>query len=240
MSFPGFKIFVLRVRWASSEAREAAQSIRGLIFAAVVGPGLSFYASQTKDPSVVLVVGAGLLGLLTPLAVVFVWSFLTIPRRHLEFRADELEEEVQVLRVQMNQFMEEKHGDPLQFLPIYHELRADIREATRIIKRAQETGDLWGRTEAPEYRNWKRRRDEIANNPFARLDNLHGELLEAFDHLERLSRGTSLRFGRRRVKKSDDLGAALEALSIAEDRLNFSITRLESLQSPDELPGLSE
>lgn len=193
-----------------------------------------FFASRTEDPSFVLVLGAAILGVLAPLALVFLGSFITIPRRHLEWRVEELEEGIEQLRAQMSQFMEEKHGDPLQFLPIYHELRADIREATRIIGRAQETGDLWSRTAAPQYRNWKRHRDAIANNPFARLDGLHGDLLEAFDHIERLATGTSLRIGRR-VRSSDDLGVALHSLEAVEERLSFSINRLEVIQSPPEL-----
>jgi cell division septum initiation protein DivIVA len=205
-----------------------------LILSALVGSGSGFFASQTEHPSVLLVLGAALAGVIAPLVLVFLWSFLTIPRRHLEWRTEELEQQVEALQAQMSQFLEEKHGDPLQFLSIYHELRADVREAIRIIKRAEESGELWSRTAAPEYRNWKRHRGEIASNPFARLDGLHGELLEAFDHVERLATKTALRIGRR-VRRSDDLDVALKSLGIAEDRLTFSINRLEALQSPPEL-----
>lgn len=233
-----FQEFILKVRLASNDARSAAQTVKWLVVSAVVGAGSGLVASQTKEPSVALVLGAAAVGVLAPLLLVFVWSFFKIPARHLKWRVEELEERVEQLQAQMSTFMQEKHGDPFQFLPIYHELRADAREAIRIIRRAQETGDLWSRTEAPESANWKRHKNEIATNPFARLDNLHGELLEAFDHIDRLTSSTSLRFRSRRVKKSDDLDVALVALAEAEDRLSFSIARLENLQAPAELPGL--
>lgn len=241
MQFSTLKVLWLRVRWAAQEAREAAQTVVAVVVSALVGAGGGYLASQSEDPSVFLVLGMALLGVLAPVIVVFVRAFLTIPRRHLEWRISQLEEGQEQLQAQMTRFVEERHGDPLQFLPIYHELRADVREAIRIIERARDTGLLWPRTQAPEYKNWKRHRENIANNPFARLDNLHGVLLEAFDHLERLNSATALRFRTRRVRKEDDLDVALAALATAEDGLTFSINRLESLSpGAEELPGIVE
>jgi hypothetical protein len=227
---------LMRMRWAAREARESAQTVKALIFSALVGAGSGFAASQSRHPSVLLVLGAALLGVLAPLILVFIWAFLTLPTRGLQYRVTELEGTVETLQARMNEFFEEKHGDPFQFLPIYHELRADVREAVRTLERARSSGKLWGRTDAPECGNWKKRKDEIATSPWAKLDGLHGDLLEAFDHLERLNASTALRFGAgRRVKVSDDLDVALATLGTAESRLTFSIDRLEDLQRPAEL-----
>ncbi|HEV2858870.1 MAG TPA: hypothetical protein VGW80_10760 [Solirubrobacterales bacterium] len=234
--FPVLRIQVAKARWASADARNATQSIKGILFSAVVGAVAGFLASKTEDPSLPLVLGSAVGGVLAPAIVVFIWSFCTIPRRHLEWRIEELEENQDSLQSQLTNLLQEKHGDPLKFLPIYQELRADIREALRIINHAQDTNRLWGRTDSPEYRNWKKHKEEIASNPWARIDGIHGELLEAFDHIERLSNSTAMRFGGgRRVRDSDDLDIAVKALSTAEQRLNFSINRLEQLQTPPEL-----
>jgi len=203
---------------------------------AVVGALAGFLASRAANPSLVLVVGSAIAGVLAPIVMVFAWSFATIPRRHLEWRIEELEAGHEALQGQITSLLQEKHGDPLKFLPIYQELRADLKDALRTIRRAQETKRLWPRTDAPEYRNWKKHKEEIASNPYARIDGIHGALLEAFDHIERLSNSTAIRFGgSRRVRDSDDLEVAVGALQTAEDRLNFSITRLEQLQTPPEL-----
>ncbi|HEU5104759.1 MAG TPA: hypothetical protein VFU11_02840 [Solirubrobacterales bacterium] len=233
---PLVRILFARARWASADARNAAQSIKGLLLSAAVGALAGFLASRSEDPSVFLVVGSAIAGVLAPVLLVFVWSFITVPRRHLEWRVEELEESQEALQNQMTNLLQEKHGDPLKFLPIYQELRADVREALRIIKRAQETKRLWSRTDSPEHRNWKKHKEEIASNPWARIDGIHGELLEAFDHIERLSNSTAMRFGSgRRVREADDLEVAVGSLETAEARLNFSINRLEQLQTPPEL-----
>lgn len=225
-----------KARWASADARNAAQSIKGVLLSTIVGAAAGFVAYKTDDPSLLLVLGSAVAGVLSPVILVFTWSFLTIPRRHLEWRIEELEENHESLQSQMTNLLQEKHGDPFKFLPIYQELRADIKEALRIINRARETNRLWGRTDPPEHRNWKKHKDEIASNPWARVDGIHGELLEAFDHIERLSNSTAMRFGSgRRVRASDDLDVAIDSLRTAEARLNFSINRLEQLQTPPEL-----
>lgn len=128
-------------------------------------------------------------------------------------------------------FLEDRFGEPFQFLPIYHELRTDVREAIRLIERAQETDELWSRTDAPEYGKWKKHKEAIATNPWAALDSLHGPLEEAFDHVERLSTKTCFRFGAsRQLQDTDDADVALKASESAEEGLTRSIDRLENLQ----------
>jgi hypothetical protein len=180
-----------------------------------------------------LIVGLAIVGgILAALALLFLWGLLTAPRRRLEIRMANIETTLAQIEGQVLQLTEEKFGEPLQFLPVYQELRSVIRENLRKCRHAQETGALWSRSDCPEYRQWNKHKSSIATNPYAQLDGVHGDLVEAFDHAERLVSGTTLRFGsRRRVKASDDLGDAIESHEKADLALTRSIDRLEPLQA---------
>src|ERR1041384_8480746 len=103
------RVLWLRVRWASSNAREATQTVRGLVLSALIGAVGGYVATQTENPSIWLVLGLALIGVLAPMAAVFIWAFLTIPRRHLEWCVDELEKQIESLQSQGNTMIEEKH-----------------------------------------------------------------------------------------------------------------------------------
>jgi hypothetical protein len=197
--------------------------------------GVAYWlTSEVKNNRAFIVIGAAAVGLLTAGLVLFLWAWFTAPRRALQVRVDQLEEALQGAQVQLQQLVEDRWGEPLQFLPIYHELRVDVREAIRIISRAKEERKLWPRTAAPEDRKWKKHRQAIATSPWAQIDVIHGELLEAFDHVARLNTDTAMRFGAgRRVRASDDLEAALEALETAEGALDGTIARLELISTPE-------
>src|SRR5581483_8548334 len=169
-------------------------------------------------------------GILLVLLVILVWAFLTSPRRALEIRMAGAEDTIEGLQGQINNLLVEKYGEPLRFLPVYQLLRTDVREAQRTLIRDRDTGRLWSRAGAPEYGNWKKHGQDIATNPWARIDGIHGELHEAFDHIERLNNVTAMRFGGgRRVRDSDDLDSALRALDTAETMLTGAIDRLEGI-----------
>jgi hypothetical protein len=222
---------------AAGSTAEVTGTIRFIVAVALLDGGSAALAyaltHEVHTGRVFIVIGAAIVGTVIAVAVVFLWFFLRLPRQLIEIRLMSLEETVQGIRDELARQTEEKWGDPFQFLAIYHTLRTDVREAIRALERAEETGKLWSRTGAPDYREWKKQRKAIATNPYARLDGLHGMLLEAFDHVERLSTNTSMRIGaRRRVRETDDIPAALGSLRAAEDGLTFAIDRLEGLQSP--------
>jgi hypothetical protein len=189
-----------------------------------------FVTSEVKEDRGLIVAGAVITGLVVALGILLVWALIIAPRLNLQIRVTALEEGMQSLSQQMGDFLQDRFGEPFQFLPIYHELRTDIREAHRILCRARDTGRLWKRTDAPDASKWKKHREAIATSPWARLDNLHGPLLEAFDHIERLVTKTSVRFfTNRTVRSTDDLDEAIAAVENAEAGLTFAIDRLEPL-----------
>jgi hypothetical protein len=178
------------------------------------------------------IAGAVVVGTALVIVVVFTWAFFTAPRRHLAFRVSEVERTLEGLSGRVDSLFEKEFGPPLRFLPVYHVLRTDLREAIRIVGRAIDTGRLWSRTDPPEDANWKRERREIGTNPWALIDGLHGELQEAFDHITRLNTSTAIRFwGTRVVRDSDDLDSALAAFHTAEGLLTRAIERLEALSA---------
>jgi hypothetical protein len=206
------------------------------LFDATCAAGAYVITSEVTSDRALIVAAAVLAGILTSLGLLVVWAFITAPRRSLEIRVGELEGKIQGLTGQMGEFMENQFGEPLRFLPVYHELRTDVREAIRIISRARDTGRLWPRTAGPEYAKWKKHKEAVATNAWARLDGLHGPLEEAFDHVERLSTRTWLRFGEgRRVQPQDDVDTALTCLAQAEAGLDRAIERLEEIERPNQL-----
>jgi len=189
---------------------------------------LSFEVGKDRG---LIVAGAVVVGALTAVAILFLWALVTAPRRDLQIRVGAIEDAIEAIRGQLGMLTEEKFGEPLMFLPIYETLRSDIRQALRTFSRAQATGELWARTDVPEYDEWKKQKEAIATNPWAQVDNIHGELVEAFDHVERLARVTTMRFGRRRrVRSSDDFEAAVTALEAADRALTGAIDRLSAIR----------
>jgi hypothetical protein len=181
------------------------------------------------------------LGTLSVIVIVFLWAVITAPRRELEVQVEALSQGLEAVRAQVEQLVIQRYGEPLQFLPIYQQLRVDVRAAIRIIGHAHETGKLWPRTGAPDDDEWKKHSEAIATSPWARLDGIHGELLEAFDHIHRLVIKTTMRFGAGRVVRShDDLDLALHSLHTADAALTGAIDRLESLSALQKPEGADE
>jgi len=223
-----------RTKWAGTSTAERAGTLTFQLWTLLFDAVAALLAYQLSAPPthlrVFVAIGAVVIGTLATLTISFVTAYIFAPREVLFFKVASLEETVSGLQGQLSMLLEDKFGEPLRFLPVYETLRSDIRQSRRVIQRAINSGRLWNRAQAPDYKEWKKQKDAIATNPWAKIDNLHGILEEAFDHSERLVTSTSVRFIDRRTKDSDELPAALAALIAAEQELTHSIDRLTELQ----------
>jgi hypothetical protein len=222
-----------RIRWAAGETADRTTSVTFFLWTLILNAGTATGAYLLSPGSTTLrsliAIGTAIGGTILALAITFLHAYWTAPRQVLFLSLASLEEQVEGLQSQLSMLLEDKFGEPLRFLPVYETLRSDIRQSIRVIKRARDTDKLWSRTQPPDHREWKGYKELIATNPWAKVDNLHGLLDDAFGHAERLATSTALRLFDRSVKDSDDLDAALTALKEADERLTFSIDRLTRL-----------
>ena len=188
-------------------------------------------SSELESGRLLIVGGAVVLGFVAALAILFLWGLLTAPRRVLSIRVVQMQEILSGMQGQLSALTEEKFGPPLRWLPVYEELRTLNAENLRKVELAIEAGHLWGWSGSPNYRPWNKVKDEIATNPWAQVDGIHGELQEAFRHADRLATDTSIRVDRN-IRDEDQLEDALAAMREADSALDFSISRLSGLQAP--------
>ena len=195
--------------------------------------GAYWLTSELHKGRGLIVAAAVLTGILLALTILFIWALIVAPRRDLQIRVKNLEDEAAKFEERMDMFIEEKYGNPLQFTPIYQQLRTDLREACRIVQRAKDTGKLWSRTAVPDDDIWKKNKDSLGTHFWADQE-LFGILDEAFGHIDRLGRQTTMRFGTsgRVVKESDDLVEAIESMRRAEAALDGVIAHGSSIQAP--------
>ncbi len=186
--------------------------------------GLAYWlSSEVKTDRGLIVAGAIILGVVVALLTLFVVAFLTAPRRDLAIKVADLQETVVQQGTAIEALVQEKWGDPADFLPIYHDLRTDLREAARMIEQAINSGQLWPYSQDPDASEWKKHKAALVASPWVMATQVYGPLNEAFGHIERIKKAQGLRFINRAVKPSDDLDSALVAFYEAEAALTIVI-----------------
>ena len=187
-----------RLRYSLLWVRELAKSLRFVLAVAVLdglAGAATFFLTSHLGPALrtVVVIAATVVGILAALSVLVAWAFLTAPRHLAEERLTELEDAVESQRAQIATLIGEQWGDPDQFVPVYHDLGADLREAIRKVERAKETGQLWAFIDRLDDNTWKKNREQLANHPWAKADHAYGPCAEAFGHIDRLNTLSSTR-----------------------------------------------
>lgn len=130
-----------------------------IAFTDALGAGLAYWlSSEIKTDRGLIVAGAIVVGIVIALVTLFLVAFLTAPRRSLQIRVDELQEAVAQQQTTINALVQEKWGEPGDFIPIYHDLRTDMREAIRMVEQALSSGQLWPYSQDPDDRVWKNKR----------------------------------------------------------------------------------
>lgn len=185
--------------------------------------GAYWLSSEVKTDRGLIVAGAILVGIAVALGTLFVIAFITAPRRDLQIKFADLQETVTQQGTAIEALVSEKWGEPSDFLPTYHELRTDIREAIRMVGQAIDTGQLWPYSQDPDNREWKKNKNKMVASPWVMATQVYGPLSEAFGHMERLKKAQGLRFINRAVKSSDDLESAIAAFYEADAALTAVI-----------------
>ncbi|MDQ3730289.1 MAG: hypothetical protein M3355_11960 [Actinomycetota bacterium] len=219
-----------RFRFASAIAANQAHRLSFLLAVGIVDGLAVVLAASASDSPVVAGIIAAVASTLIVLFLLFGWAYLTSPRRLLEYRVDQLEETVESQRRQLATWVDEKWGDSEQFIPVYHDLRNDLREAKGRVQRARETGQLWSFRKQLEVGTWKRHREQLRTHPWATVDDVYGPLAAAFKRIDDLNTDSSVRWGRqrRRVKASDELDEAHAVIQAAEHKLTEVIEEAEA------------
>jgi hypothetical protein len=172
-----------------------------------------------------IVASSGLGAFLLVLVCLFIAKLVTARRHQVEDRVTALETQIGEISEQVLRLTQDKLGERDRFVPTYHDLRADLREAKAKIEMALKTGRLWAYADSLGAENWKDNKEQLASHQYAKEDGVYGPCLEAFMHIERLTRISTLRFVRREVRQGDNLDAALAAIATAEDQLTAAISK---------------
>src|SRR5687767_10154899 len=122
-----------RLQMAAHLTREQATAVRFIVAVAIIdglAAGGSYWLTSEVEKDRGVIVGvAVVVGILVALATLFVWAWLVVPRKFLDARVANLEETLASVQGQVGALTEEKFGHPLRWLPVYHALRADVRES---------------------------------------------------------------------------------------------------------------
>jgi hypothetical protein len=153
----------------------------------------------------------------------FTVAFITAPRRDLQIKFAELQETVAQQGTAIEALVSGKWGEPSDFLPTYHELRTDIREAIRMVEQAIDSGQLWSYSQNLDDGVWKNQKAALVDSPWVMATQVYGPLSEAFGHMARIRKAEGLRIFNRAVRPSDDLESALVAFYEADAALTAVI-----------------
>jgi len=215
----------LAQRAASDTANVYKNRPVGVVMATVALDAAAVVLLLSLSAGVAGAVGGALAGTALVLFLIFLWALTQAQVRQLEERVAEFQETLSNQQTYIQGLIEDRWGDVDQFVPTYHDLRSDLQEAIRKVRRANETAELWAYADTLDNSTWKRKREALGTHPWARADNVYGPCADAFGHVERLNALSGLRFRRRTTRSGDDLEPALESMEEADRQLAAAIAR---------------